>query len=92
MSSKDEKFEKDCEKYLPEDWRNTAGAMSAVELKGALVEISKSEEWNQKLKDEDGELVDAKEAFAALGAGYKEATKVNRLKIKFALKELKKYE
>jgi hypothetical protein len=85
---RDDKLEKKFVDKLPEDWRTRVQAMSNEELKALVIEVANNENENQKKKEEDIELQDAKEAYAAAGAEYKEATSLNKLRIKYVLREL----
>ncbi len=84
----DEKLLKKFEK-IDEDWRNRVGAMAADELKAILVEVTKAESVNQETKEEDLDLAQCKEAYETAAFGYKDATAMNKLKIKYALRALK---
>jgi hypothetical protein len=74
---------------IDEDWRNRVSAFNVDELKAVLVEITKNESINQETKDLDEDLQRAKAEYDTAVAGYKEATAMNKLKIKFSLRNLK---
>ncbi len=80
------KFEK-----IDEDWRHRVEVMGPAEIKAILVEVTQNEATNQEMKEDDEELAQAKAAYDAAGLGYKEATTMNKLKIKFAVRQLKNH-
>lgn len=82
-----EKLEKKF-KDIDEEWRDKVAALSAVEVKAVLAELAYNENENQKAKEEDQDLASKKESYDSAAEGYKEATKSNKLKTKYALKVL----
>lgn len=84
----DEKLLKKFER-IDTEWRDRVGVMDSAGLKAILVEVTQNEAQNQEMKEQDEDLASAKEAYDTAGAGYKESTAMNRLKIKFALRHLK---
>ncbi len=85
----EEKLLKAFDKQLDEGWRREVESMNVEQLKEALGTIAKNEEVNQGQKSEDLNLAQAKEEFDRLGARYKEASKANYWKSRFAARELK---
>ena len=78
------KFEK-----IEEAWRDRVGAMGVDELKAMVVEVTKNEAQNQEVKEMDEDLQRAKAEYDTANLGYKEATTINKLKVKFTLRHLK---
>jgi len=74
---------------LPEEFKDAIVAMDAQTINLRIAEIAKNEQENQELKKEDEHLNDLKAQVTDASAGYKEATKQNKLKIKFARQVLK---
>jgi IS5 family transposase len=73
---------------LDSDFKDAIAASTPQEINDRIAEVAKNEEENQKAKKEDQQLVEAKAAAAAAGAGYKEASKMTRLRIRFAMRVL----
>lgn len=84
----DEKLAKKFAELDP-DWREKVEASGIEGVKGLLVEVQKNEELNQDMKEQDQDLASAKETYDTAGAGYRESTKANKLKIRYALRKLK---
>jgi hypothetical protein len=57
--------------------------MSVDKLRDKLGEIALNQEAVQDAKENDQDLASAKETYDTAGAGYKEATKMNKLRVKF---------
>ncbi len=87
-TEREDKLLKKFSDKLPEDWRTRVEAMSTEVLKAEVILVSANENANQLLKEADEELAEAKDRYADLGAGYKEATTENKLKLKFLLRHL----
>lgn len=77
------KFEK-----IDGDWRHNAESGSVDQLKAILVEVTRNEGINQEEKSNDETLAAAKAAKEAAEFKYKDATAMNKLKIKFILRHL----
>lgn len=73
---------------IPVEWRDRVAGLSADEIKDIIAEVAGDENENQKAKDEDRDLAEKRVLFQEAGAQYKEGTKMNRLKTKFALRVL----
>lgn len=73
---------------INEEWRDKVAALSVEQIKTEITEVVNNENENQKNKEDDQHLAEAKETYQEAAAGYKEATKMNRLKVKFALRVL----
>lgn len=84
------RYQKELEKLetLPEDWRLEVERMDPAQIKTTLAEVTLNERENQNNKKLDQDLAEKKEAYATAAAGYKEATKANKLRITFLLKTL----
>jgi len=82
------KAKKDPFAELPPEWKDAVEAMSVDNLKNEMVSVSSNEHENQKNKEEDQDLASKKELYKEAGAGYKEASKANKLKIKYVLRHL----
>lgn len=69
---------------IPEDWREALESASEAQIRTKISEVALAEEENQDAKDDDQDLAAAKEQAKEAGAQYADATKSNRLKIRFA--------
>lgn len=69
---------------ISEDWRAALESASETEVRAKISETALAEEENQDLKDQDQDLAAAKEQAKEAGAQYADATKINRLKIRYA--------
>ncbi len=87
---REDKLQKKFEDKLPEDWRTRIQAMDTETLKATVIEVSTNENDNQTHREEDEELAAKKEAYADTLAPYKDASTVNKLKLKFLLRELER--
>ena len=79
---------KDIFEDLDSDWKDAVATMSVDDINSRIAEVAKAEELNQRAKEDDLDLARLKEEVATAGAQYKEATKANKLKIKFAMRVL----
>jgi 16S rRNA C1402 (ribose-2'-O) methylase RsmI len=82
------KTKKDKFQDLPEDWKSLVETMGVEQLKNELMLIVNSEDQNQKNKEDDQHLQEVKLAYIDAAAGYKEATKANKLKMKYVFRHL----
>lgn len=73
---------------LPEEWRNAMAETATEKLNSTLTEVVSNEEENQKNKEEDQDLASCKEAYQTAAAGYKEATRLNKLKMRYIVRVL----
>lgn len=73
---------------IDSDWKDAVAAMSAGEVNLRIAEVAKGEQENQRLRDEDVDLATLKEQVKEAGAQYSEASKVNKLKIRYAMRVL----
>lgn len=79
---------KDPFESIPEDWKDAVAASSVDAINARIAEVAKAEEENLRLKGEDFDLASLKEQVKEAGAQYSEATKMNRLKIRYAMRVL----
>lgn len=84
-----EKVKKDPFDALPPEFVDAAKAMQIPELNERISTIAKGEVENLAAKEADDALADAKKVAKDLGAPYSEATKMNKLKIKYLHMQLK---
>jgi hypothetical protein len=70
-------------KDLPPEFKDAIAASSPEEIRKRICEVALNEEENQRLKAEDQDLAEKKEAAKLAGEQYSDGTKSNRLKIKF---------
>jgi hypothetical protein len=78
------KFEK-----IDQEWRDTVSAMPVDELKAQLIQVTKNEHENQAAKEQDEDLEQRKRDYEFAASGYKDATQINKLKLKFLVRHLK---
>jgi hypothetical protein len=74
---------------LDDDFKTAVLQSSVEQVNLRIAETAKSEEENKRLKKEDGHLLEMKAQYDEAGAQYKEATKANRLKIRYMVSVLK---
>ena len=74
---------------LPVEWKAKIDHSNPEAVNAEIVQVTKNEKLNQLEKKESQIVKDAKEAYDATVAGYKEATKQNKLKIDYMLVALK---
>ena len=84
----EEKLQKSFDKFLDDEWRGQLESLDVPALKSVLTDIAKSEERNQKAKEEDEDLARCVEAKSVAELSYKEESTVNKFKMKFALRVL----
>lgn len=68
---------------LSDEFKAKAEAASDDGLIDILGEVSKNEELNRRCKKDDQDLAEKKLSYDEANAGYKEATKSNKLKTRF---------
>lgn len=73
---------------LDSDFKSTIENMAPEEINLKIAEVAKAEAENQKAKIDDGDLADKKEAVKLASEGYREATKMNKMRIAFAMRVL----
>lgn len=80
------RFKKDFNPYadLPEEFKDAIESGTDDEIRRRVAEVAFAEQENLRLKADDQDLAERKAAAKAAGEQYSDATKMNRLKIKYA--------
>lgn len=73
---------------LPSEWRDSVSGMSREQIDEEIAKVAKSEDENQKAKKDDPDLENLKWQVKEATAPYREASKMNKLKISFAIQVL----
>lgn len=73
---------------LPKEFKEAVSSEKDDALNARISTLAKNEELNQKAKKEDEDLNNLKDRVAVASAGYKEATKAYKLKMKFIMSVL----
>lgn len=73
---------------LDEEFKAAVASMGGQDINLRIAEVAKNEQANQELKAEDEQLNELKAQVKDASAGYREATKLNKLKIKFCRRVL----
>jgi hypothetical protein len=73
---------------IPEDWRDAVADMTPDEINMRIADVAKNEQENLKAKAEDVDLANLKEQVTDANAPYKEASNINKLKIRYAMQVL----
>lgn len=68
---------------LPAEFKDGAASMQEQEIRDLVAKVAMQEEENKKLMKEDQQLKEARFAAKEAGQQYKDATKMNTLKIQF---------
>lgn len=76
------------EDKLPREWVDAVAAMSVEDLKNEVAKVANDESVNQRNKEDDQQLAEAKAAHDDAGAQYKEASKENKNKVALLLRVL----
>jgi hypothetical protein len=79
---------KDIYQDLDPEWKDAVAQATVEEINGRLAEVAKAEANNQEAKEQDMDLASLKEQVKEAGAQYSEATKANKLKIRFCMRVL----
>lgn len=74
---------------IDEEWKNAVNGATPADINSRISEVAKAEELNQRLKGEDEDLANRKAEAKDAGQQYADATKVNKLKITYAVEVLK---
>ena len=82
------KEKKDPFAAIPEEWRDAVAASTVEQIDARIAELAKNEEENQNNKKEDEDLAEKKEAVKFAAEGYREATKMYKLKMKYVMRVL----
>jgi hypothetical protein len=73
---------------LDSDWKSGIASMSTDEVNARIAEIAKAEQEMQATKKEDEDLNSLREQLKAAAQGYREHTKLSKLRIKFCMRVL----
>jgi hypothetical protein len=73
---------------LDNEFKDAVAAMATEDINKKISDVAKNQEAVDEAKKADPQLAEAKEAVKVAGAGYKEATKMNRLRIQYAMRVL----
>jgi len=73
---------------LDSDWKDAVAQGTVEEINARIAEVAKAEALNQEAKSEDVDLASLKEQVKEAGAQYAEATKANKLKVRFCMRVL----
>lgn len=71
---------------LDSDYKDTIVSLSVEEINKRIAEVAKNQEENLKLMKDDQDLNEKKEAAKCASDQYREATKMNRLRILYAMR------
>lgn len=82
------KTKKDPFEDLDPEFKDALAAMTVEDINKRIAEVAKNEQENLKMKDEDEDLAEKKAQATEAGAVYKDASKMNRLRIQFAIRVL----
>lgn len=77
------KVEKDPFIDIPEEFKDAVSGMNVDEINSRIAEVAKDQVTLMKAKKEDGDLLEKREAYKEAGMGYREGTKMNRVKIEY---------
>lgn len=77
------KAEKDPFVDVPEEFKDAVAGMNVVEIKQRIAQVALDQVGLMRAKKEDGDLLEKREAYKEAGAGYREGTKLNRVKIEY---------
>lgn len=73
---------------IDEEFKDSVAAMDEAEIRDQIAKISLTQVAIMEAKDQDADLKMKKEQASEAGAVYREATKMNKLKIEFARRVL----
>lgn len=73
---------------LPSEWRDSITAMGRESIDEEIAKVAKQEDENVRAKKDDPDLQNLKWQVKEASAPYREATKMNKLKISFAIQVL----
>ena len=71
-------------KDLDDDYKTTIEAMKDDEIRFKIAQVAMDQDELMKVKSEDQDLAEKSEAVKEASAIYREGTKMNRLRIKYA--------
>ena len=78
-----EKAQKDPFIDVPEEFKDAVAGMNVDEIKQRIAQVALDQVELMKAKKEDGDLLEKREAYKEAGMGYREGTKMNRVKIEY---------
>lgn len=73
---------------LPGEWRESVSSMSREQIDDEIAKVAKNEDENLRAKKEDPDLQNLKWQVKEASAPYREGTKMNKLKIRYAIQVL----
>lgn len=79
---------KDPFEALDTDFKDTIAAATPLDIRSRIAKVALDELANQQAKGEDQDLAEKVEQAKFAGEGYKEATKMNKLRIAFCKRAL----
>lgn len=82
------KKNKDPFEDLPSEWRDSVSGMGREQIDEEIAKVAKNEDENQRAKKDDPDLQNLKWQVKEASAPYREATKMNKLKISYAIQVL----
>lgn len=68
---------------LPQEWKDALDGASLEELKTKVADVAKTEVLNQSAMKADQDLNEKKELVKEASAGYRDLTKLNKLKLAY---------
>jgi DNA repair ATPase RecN len=72
---------------ISDEWIKSVQRMDYAQLQDAIAKVAKAEDENQKMKADDPDLNALKEQVKEASAQYREATKVNKAKLAYAIEQ-----
>lgn len=85
MSKREERLKKEFKKYLSDPWKDGVETFSTDELEKEIIRAQKSIEESERDRDNDAKLESLKQQLRDAMAMYKDAIKLERLKIAFII-------
>lgn len=85
---KGSKNKKDKFESIPSEWRDAVAGGSAEDIRARIAEVALNQEELSKAQENDEDLSNLKEQVKVASEGYRDGTKMNRLKIQFAKRVL----
>lgn len=79
---------KDPFEALDDEFKDAVAGMDEAQIRDRIAKVALDELANLSAKDDDQDLATKQEEAKVAGEGYKEATKMNRLRIRFAKRVL----
>jgi predicted carbohydrate-binding protein with CBM5 and CBM33 domain len=82
------KGKKDPFAELDNEYKDSIASSSPEDINKKIAEVAKNQEENLRLMGEDQDLAEKKEAVKEASAQYREASKMNKLRITYAIRVL----